>query len=165
MGFGDFKKDGGIKDVFGASPNFELQYNRVQLQELCQYDFNGTSQYLNFGDILDSIFTAATPQFTIELWIKRDVIGVGQHFIGKWDNGQKGWKLSINTSNIFQWHQSVDGVAIQGYNSDNAYTNITDWQHIAFTLDYSQGSYSIAGKLYVDGLEQSITASTITKIQ
>jgi len=28
MGFGELKKDGGIKDVFGASPNMELQYNR-----------------------------------------------------------------------------------------------------------------------------------------
>jgi len=28
MGFGELKKDGGIKDVFGALPNMELQYNR-----------------------------------------------------------------------------------------------------------------------------------------
>ena len=58
MGFGDFKKDGGVKDVFGASPNMELQYNRGSFNPL---DVNGLQLYLAKNNATPSSWLDQSP--------------------------------------------------------------------------------------------------------
>lgn len=121
---------------------------------------------MNFGDILDNVMSVATPQFTIEMWVKRDTINSGQVLLSKYEavGNQRSWWFQFNSFNKLQFNQSVGGgTTTAGITSDDAITNITDWQYVAFTLDYSQVSYTAAGKIYLNGASIPLTASTPTK--
>lgn len=132
--------------------------------ELCQYQFNGTDEYLDFGDILDGVISGSAPEFTIQMWIKRGTLAETQILIGKFDfGGLLGFKLAFVSDNTLQWIQSSTGSDTQGTNSDDTYTDNTNWIHIAFTLDYTQASYTLAPKLYMNGVEIDQTPTTSTK--
>ena len=167
--FGQPDKDGGIKDVFGASPNFALQYDRGAItQNLCQYNLNGTTQYMTFGDILDSVLSGASPAFTIEMWVKRDTISTTQTMLGKFEStagNQLGFEYRFKADNTLQWLQTSGGssATIQGCTSDDAFTDTDDWHYIALTLDYTAGSYTEAVKMYYDANPLTCTATTPTK--
>lgn len=143
-------------------------YNRavgISTQQLCRYDFNGSTQYLNYGDILDSVLSGASPSFTIEMWVKRSSVGTGDVLFSKFDSttNQKQVLLQFTTGSILQWQQSVNGSTVQTVITDNAYMQTNQWMYIAFTLDYTAGSYSTAGTYYINGVEVPSTASTTTK--
>lgn len=153
--------------MLGLGLGLNKSYGRkegISTQQICEYSFNGTNQYLNFGDILDGVISGANPEFTIQMWIKRNTLGTTQILLGKYDfGGLLGFKLAFNSSNLLQWIQSSTGSDTQGSNSDNAYTNNTDRIHIVFTLDYTQASYSLAPKMYMNGVLIDSTPTTSTK--
>lgn len=144
-------------------------YNRavgISTQQLCRYDFNGSTQYISYGNILNSVLSGASPSFTIERWIKRDTSVGNQVIFSKYDSGSGNRQVLLQfngTTGQIQWVQSSNGTITQGINTDDAFTQTGEWIYIAFTLDYTAGSYSTAGTYYINGVEVPSTASTTTK--
>lgn len=138
--------------------------NSVSYQNVCNYSFNGTDEYHTYGDILDSTLSGATPQFTVEFWLKRGSIGTTQRIFSKWSGqgNDRGLFLYFNGSDNLVFTKSNNGSATQGNTSDNAFTNTTDYIYIAITYDGTVGNYMDAVKMYVNGTLETNTATTST---
>jgi hypothetical protein len=52
-------------------------------------DFNGSTDFVNLGDILDSVFTGVGKKFTISLWVDPDIVNVQQALINKNGDGNQ----------------------------------------------------------------------------
>jgi hypothetical protein len=52
-------------------------------------DFNGSTDFVNLGDILDSVFTGVGKKFTISVWVNPDVVNVQQALVNKNGDGNQ----------------------------------------------------------------------------
>ena len=123
--------------------------------------FNGTSDYVNLGDVLNSKLTGSTPTWTISTWLKTDSL----------DDGLFISKINANTNNRQLYFRvlstgEVAGIVYEGgTTSANRYGRQTStggsitanaWHHVAVSWDYtSTGSYL---RIWIDGAE----ATTLT---
>ena len=152
-------------------PKIGLGLNRpvssgIATQNLCQYSFDGISKYMNFGNILDSVLTGASPTFTIGMWVKRKSNGVNHSLLSKWESGtgnQLGFDLRWKLDNTLTWLQTSNGQSgtVQGCTTVDSFSQTDEWTHIVFTLDYTAASYTLAGLFYVNGEHQNCTATSI----
>lgn len=144
---------------------FAAGRQQITSQELCQYNFNGSTQYLDYGDVLDSVLSGSSPTFTIEWWVKRDTIVGNQAIFSKHDSGSGNRQILIQfnaASGQLQYIQSSDGSNVFSVNSDVQFTETDEWVYIALTVDYTAPSFTTAVTMYKNGVEVASTASTPT---
>jgi hypothetical protein len=123
------------------------------------YGFNGTSQYIKFGDILDSLFTRyPATRFSISLWAKTNQLSATQG-----DNVIIA-KSGAGSSGPYQWYMLHENngsvVALVSYStqaSTNFYevksqTNIGEnqWFHAVLTYDGTLTNNADRLKIYID---------------
>ncbi len=112
-------------------------------------DFDGSDDYLLVADnpILD--FEAATEDFSIFAWVRRDSDNTEDGIVGKKDGGGDGYELKIQgVADTLQFR--LDGIGPAGS------TTITDtnWHHVGVTIDRDGD-----GQLYLDGEPDGSPAS------
>ena len=108
-------------------------------------DFDGTTDYINFGNNPALIPTA----FTISVWMKQD--SIVQNTIVQKRDGSNGYQIYFNNGD-FSYSDGSQTITF----ASNTYTSTTDWYHVAVTHSGS----SATG--YVNGSAISSQSSTIT---
>jgi len=156
----------GINAVGNQYEFFKFLTSAIEAtQNLCQYNFNGTTQYLDFGDVLDSVLSGVAPEFTLEFWVKRDTITGNQAIFSKHDSptGNRQILLQFNAaSGQMQYIQSSDGSNVFSVNSDVQFTEVDEWVYVALSVDYTAPSFTTAVQMYKQGVGVDSTASTPT---
>jgi len=120
--------------------------------------FDGSDDYVDMGDVLDSTFTGNT--FTFEVWIKPETT-IGTHPII--------WKYSGGGDNRqFQFQQITDTITFYAAEPDNS-NNITytsgsiistsTWTHIILVVDKNEAAMNDKVDLYQDGVLVAFTTS------
>ena len=106
---------------------------------------NGSNEYVHTAGGLDQKLQIYMSHFSIEAWVKRDVIGTDRYVLTQGENIQhEGLQFGYEQNNFFKfgfWNNDLD--------STTARTNITDWE-------YHFGSYWDLDKdriLYYNGQE------------
>jgi hypothetical protein len=120
-------------------------------------DFDGTNDYVNFGDVdaLDGLSAV-----TLECWVKLN--STSGRIIIKEVNGSPtdGWGFKTTSSGqiIGFARNGVDAAGVTPFNSISAGV----WTHIAYVFDGSGSSNLERLKIYINGIEQTLTyAGTI----
>jgi prepilin-type N-terminal cleavage/methylation domain-containing protein len=117
--------------------------------------FDGAGDYVNCGNnsILDVFRTSGSKLLTIEVWIKRNIIGTAQQIINKGIAGE-GYKLEFTPANgilFTTW-------GVKDYYFSSTVTD-TKWHHIAIVFDSSYDA-----TFYLDGLSNEKIAGNLVGI-
>jgi len=112
--FGDWEKDGGIKDVFGASPNMNLQYNRLQgcngITETSIRTANTTYSYV--GSIINVPADHATISAAIAAASSGDIIQIADGtYLTSAESA--GYLLINDTKNLLIRGNASDNTAVK----------------------------------------------------
>ena len=119
--------------------------------------FNGTNDYIEMGDVLDSVFAGAGKKFTIAAWIKTTTLE-NTDFLSKY--------LGLGNNRSFLCRVLSDGnlamvMSGDGQFGSNRWGRQTDttpisantWHHVAITYDQTAtGDYL---RMWVDGVEDA----------
>ena len=146
---------------FGSAYSYDNPPMDLVPSRQASRSFDGTSDYVNLGDVLNSKLTGSTPTWTISTWLKTDSL----------DDGLFISKINANTNNRQLYFRvlstgEVAGLVYEGgTTSANRYGRQTAtggsitanaWHHVAVSWDYnSTGSYL---RIWIDGAE----ATTLT---
>lgn len=129
------------------------------------YNFNGTSNYIRSGNILNSVFAGAGNKFSISVWIKPATYMSNNMILAKIADGacgedQRQFYFRIWNGKIMFGYSST--LYTGNYRYPTGSTNITDtskWYHIVVMYD---GTINTGGgmdrvKIYVDNVSETIT--------
>jgi hypothetical protein len=136
-------------NISGTITNATWQTSDLCFDEMCIF-FDGTGDYISFGDDADLDFAAAT-DWTIEFRFRTPDISSGTRtFVSKYkgDDVEGGYKVYMNSSGNVVFGVDDDN----SWGPDDAATSIdayddNQWHHVATVKDGTTGIY-----LYVDGL-------------
>ncbi len=82
--------------------------------------FNGSSNFLKFGDILDSLFTPSNAEFRIKLTVNNVLISGTRVIVSKWDDP--------GASRSFMWYiQGSSGDVLIGWIQSNTGSRFIKW--------------------------------------
>ncbi len=120
------------------------------------YSFNGTTNYIRLGDILDSVFCKPVAQFSVSGWAKTNVPGTtyvgGGFIIGKECGGALSgghqWNVAHLDTRLFCWVNS-DSAALNSIDMTNP-APVNQWYHFVFIFDGSL-EQNARIKIYVNG--------------
>lgn len=116
-------------------------------------NFNGTTQYVDCGDIASSI--RGTQNFTIEVVGRKPSAGSDFH-VGAWTStNRQGWFLQWFTDSVLYF--GVNNNTTNNNRVTVAYTS--NFYHFVGAFDGSQASDANKGKIYVNGIQQTVTTS------
>ena len=106
------------------------------------YDFDGTNDCINMGDVLDP----GTGAWSCSMWFKTSSTGAFKQLIGKTEaDGNSEWEIRIKSDN------KLNGSFFEGASSDSTTgtSTVTDgaWHHVVLTRPAAGGNVT----LYVDG--------------
>ena len=111
----------------------------------------------------DSAYFTRTPSsvgnrktFTISVWAKRSNLSGSAMFGGYIDNTDRA-TLRFN-SNTVEFQSAGMSVKTSGLFRDSS-----SWYHIVAAIDTTQGTQSNRGKIYVNGVEQSLQTNNLTQ--
>ncbi|NEW80397.1 MAG: T9SS type A sorting domain-containing protein, partial [Gelidibacter sp.] len=116
----------------------------IEIQDCDKVDFDGSDDYVDFGE---NNYELNNDAFSIEVWVKPELLGGIQTIFSKRDanysGNAKGYDLRIDNSGVvsFNWDRTGT-IDSSPYKIDTA-----RWYHISLTHS-SSGEY----KLYVDGV-------------
>lgn len=118
--------------------------------------FNGTSDYIDFGDI-NSLDGAS--QLTVMFWVKALAINSYGSLINKSDSGPlNGWGVSRYSTEtnfmVFMSNSSVSSVGV-GATTDNSFTTNV-WHHVAMVYDGTLTGDGNRLKLFIDGTQRTL---------
>ena len=121
--------------------------------------FDGSSNYVDCGDILDTVWDGVGKKFTFATWIKTDALddGIMMSKLAGTSNGRT-WYVRVRTTGEL-------GVLLyeNGTSSSNRFGRETStsgsisagvWTHCAFVYDQTAGAGNFL-KMYIDGLEST----------
>ena len=94
--------------------------------------------------------------FTISVWAKRSNLSGSAMFGGYIDNTDRA-TLRFN-SNTVEFQSAGMSVKTSG-----VFRDISSWYHIVAAIDTTQGTQSNRGKIYVNGVEQSLQTNNLTQ--
>jgi hypothetical protein len=125
-------------------------------------DFNGSTDFVSFGDILDSVITGVGKKFTLTFWINIDSFASIHIPIGKIGNtteqgeDQRSWAVIVRTNKDldFIYYSAVDGTAASLARAVTGIDAIDTWYMITLTFDQTQSTTSQA-KISVNSVPQS----------
>jgi hypothetical protein len=119
--------------------------------------FNGTSDYIDCGDILDSVWNGTGKKFTFATWIKTDALddGVMMSKLGTTSNGRT-WFARIRTNGeiailVYQ-SGTISSSRFGRETSTSGSISAGVWTHCAFVYDQTAGAGNFL-KMYIDGVE------------
>ena len=97
-------------------------------------------------------------KLTISAWIKRGNISVAQYICRVFSDGNNQGGLYFTSGDNIEWFDYVGGAYKLRYITNAVYRDTGAWMHILAHFDNSLGSPE--AKLYVNGVEQSLSTST-----
>ena len=113
----------------------------------------------------DSAYLSRTPSsagdrrtFTISIWAKRGNTGSGAMF-GSWisDSDRSTFRFS---SDYIEFQNSGTSASVK---TDAVFRDTSGWYHVVAAIDTTQGTQSNRGKIYVNGVQQSLSSNNITQ--
>lgn len=128
------------------------------------YKFDGTNEYLNFVDALDSVLAGTACTFTISfnILLANTTAAANKMLITKWtgSGNQRQFQIFIDTDRKLNFQTSSNGTATAGLHvvTTPVYTNLVDWYTIDIVFDGSQTGSTNVMSIYVNGVEQAITS-------
>jgi hypothetical protein len=119
-------------------------------------DFNGSSEVLNGGNILN----LGTGAFTIEAWIKMDDYASARSVIcNKYELSVLRWHFEVNASGELEFYaRTAVGAQITAITNTTPFTN-GQWHHVAVVTDRTSHV-----SLYVDGVDQTLGTETYSAV-
>jgi len=129
------------------------------------YDFDGTDDYIDCGDILPATTGGQDEAVTYSSWMKLDSYsnnnnGHGTAWFGKCDGVQAGGPLinSVNGVIVFdRFPDNSSGGDFLNSRSATSQVPLSTWKHVAVT--YSGCEATGCTSIYIDGVAVSITES------
>jgi len=132
--------------------------------------FDGSSDYIDLGNILDNVFAGTGKQWTITAWIKADALN-DRLIFAKWHNSNpdRAYFIRITSSGDLAFNFTSDGTTNNrwGKVTNTSPIGIGSWHHVAVSYDQTAtGNYL---RLWVDGVEDTnptdyLHAGTVTSI-
>ena len=114
-------------------------------------------------NLTDSSYLIRTPSsagnrrtFTISLWVKRSSKS-GSAMFGAWISDQDRATLRFNTDFI-EFQSTSESVK-----TSKPFADTNAWYHIVAAIDTTQGTQSNRGKIYVNGVQQSLSSNNLTQ--
>ena len=135
-----YKDKGGVIDFVGEGS--------------CSFD--GSNDYVSVADSTSLDAIAGTAYYTISAWVQADAdITDTVTILTKYDNSHEGFVLDITGTNQLRWWTGDGSATDQTKTGTDTYsTTIGTWNHVAVT-----GGGGGVAKLYINGIEQDLTAS------
>ena len=114
-------------------------------------------------NLADNVYLSRTPSsdgnrrtFTISLWARRSSLN-GSAMFGAWISNSDRATLRFNSHNIeFQ-------TAGESVKTTAKFRDTNAWYHIVAAIDTTQGTQSNRGKIYVNGVQQSLSSNNLTQ--
>jgi hypothetical protein len=135
----------GANSVSGYTVKNSLRFN------------SGSSDYLNRTPAT----TTNQRTYTISCWYKRMNTGLQSAIIGVNPAGASFFSISIDASGTyanklgFYWY---DGTTDYGYYSDRLFRDFSAWYHIVIAVDTTQATAGDRLKVYINGIQETLTA-------
>ena len=112
----------------------------------------------------DSSYLIRTPSsagnrrtFTISLWVKRSSMS-GSAVFGAYISSSDRATLRFASGDVIEFQTS--GYSVK---TDAAFRDTNSWYHIVCAIDTTQGTQSDRGKIYVNGVQQSLQSNNLTQ--
>jgi len=124
--------------------------------------FDGTNDYLNFGNVFNDVISGATARFTLAAWVRLTSEGNVAIFSklgdGTHSENARQFIFSCNAGLLRGvWFGSLDGFAFRVIQVTSASIVNTGLRHVALTFDATIGTIANKLQLYIDGALQPIT--------
>ena len=118
--------------------------------------FDGTDDYIDMGDVLDSVFAGTGKQFTIAAWVKTTAFDNGI-FLGKYvttgSQRQMFFRVTDTGELACLLYGSGGTSPIWGRRTDTSTLTTGAWHHVAITYDQTAtGDYL---RMWIDGTEDA----------
>lgn len=119
--------------------------------------FDGINDYIDMGDVLDSVFAGTGKQFTIAAWVKTSALE-NTDFLSKYlaSGNQRSFTCRVLSDGNLAMVMSGDGEFGSnrwGRQTDTAPISANTWHHVAITYDQTAtGDYL---RMWVDGVEDA----------
>ena len=133
-------------------------------------EFDGSSQYINFGAVLDSVFAGADKKFSISLWLQlNDITSADKWLIGKYDrnSNKRSWFFYIGATDtfgdtlVFLWALG-NASASRIVKASTAINSTSNIYHIVLTYDGSIDTNDGLDRpdFYINGVKESKSLRT-----
>ena len=100
--------------------------------------------------------------FTVSCWYKRTNFGANDIIMSTTNGGSSffsfGFIGSGTYADKFQFYH-YDGTTDYGYHSAGLYRDTSAWYHIVLAIDTTQGTESNRAKAYINGVQETLTAT------
>jgi hypothetical protein len=114
--------------------NFDIRgvLNETPIRNATSLYFNGTNNYMEVpGDV-----NLQQRDYSFETWIKRGSVGTKQTILSQGADGNQSLEIGFDTDNKL-YYKVANGTTPEVIKSDNAYTDISMWHHLAFTYNHA----------------------------
>ncbi len=123
--------------------------------------YDGTDDYAQAGNVLDSTFAGVGKKFTVTAWIRSDrASGWNDIIVGKYDGNLPAaeffFRVSTGGKIEFVWYGALSGASAEGVLGSSAIGGDGKLHHVAASYDQTQALDSNVA-LYVDGVLESMT--------
>ena len=119
--------------------------------------FDGSDDYINIGDVLDSVFAGTGKQFTVTAWIKTTTLENTDFFSKYLATGdQRSFLCRVLSDGNLAMVMSGDGAFGSnrfGRQTDTAPISANTWHHVAITYDQTATGDHL--RMWVDGTEDA----------
>ncbi|MBX9853551.1 MAG: LamG domain-containing protein [Cytophagaceae bacterium] len=129
------------------------------------YDFNGSTSFLDYGNVMNDVFAGNGKKFSFSVWIKPDAVMSNGIIIGKSADGgcsedQRQFYFRILNNKVnFSYSPGSIGIGYGRYISGNTdITNLSKWYHIVMMYDGSVNTNDGLDrvKIYVDNVQETL---------
>ena len=115
--------------------------------------FNGTSDYIDMGDVCD----LGTGDFSIAFWVNLKE-ATSQYLISKYVDANNYWYIRTQGGDKIQFYSAVSGSVVIDRGSVTALSH-NAWHHVVITAERG-----VATKSYINGVEEASGASSATDL-
>ena len=118
------------------------------------YRLDGAGDYLEVPNHADWGF--GTSDFTIELWVRFNVLGATEYIFGQWDDSTDQWYgRKLNDDRLQMQFINSGGAEVARYiTTSKGISSANEWHHVVFQR--REGA-SPEGEIYVNGVLQTLT--------
>lgn len=132
-------------------------------------DFDGTNDYAETTDSLDTQLTTSTSTFTLSAWVYPDSLSTGQAIVGKYGDGgctaaedQRQWLFYFTSTDkpTVVLNDALNGTGNEPLVAANTSVSNSTWTHLAATIDVGNDKVII----YINGKKDIESTITLTDI-
>ena len=128
--------------------------------------FDGTNDFINFGDVLENVIAGADAQFSVSMWIKPSTVLTGHFLLAKLgdtacvpDDSNRQWSMQVASTPRFTFFGSLNQPLVARSGTGTAMpSTVGQWYHLVFVYDgtVDTGGVDRLG-VYVDGVADTLT--------